>query len=369
MIGWAEHVSDQDQRRTALATILVRPVAAGDLEGTLDAARQLHMRDPGYVDAKRVVEALELLMSQVWFTGAPDGETSEPEFATAAAALAEAELDTALGIYRGYLLRHPRSERAVHLMNCISLVQAALDGKPLPDDLSAVSVPLDDALGLSAFDDVTGRQSQPLFSEPEATMHLVLDDLEPLDLEPLDLEPLDLEQQAELPQAPHVTAHEETTRVAKAGELPLEQLRREMEAEGSDAALDGLLDELDDEPGTNATTEVSAIIPHVRDLRDDGVSLPAEGAWATPQDAMDESWVGARLPDQEPSFAPDASASGGDLWDVGPTPADPRAEAEAIVARGELAEALRIYQELAARSPDDHALWKRAAEIAQLLER
>jgi hypothetical protein len=39
-----------------------------------------------------------------------------------------------------------------------------------------------------------------------------------------------------------------------------------------------------------------------------------------------------------------------------------------MVQRGELGEALRVYQELAARAPADTRLWRRIAEVAKMLQ-
>lgn len=350
------------------------------------------MRNPGHDDGKRVVEALELLMSQVWL--AP--EAGEEAYADAGVFLNACRLDGALSIYREELERDGGTGRATRFATCVRLVMAAAAGEPLPSpvylpppeleisvsELAVVSFhrPHEDESPVDAFayDDVTNPVKRDIPAEAyreEVTMQVELGDYE---LEALPVAP----------------PSEETTRVAQLGELPLDELRAQMESESSDAALDGLLDELADEVGS-ATTEVSHVepipqpavpaapsfgsspaIPSVAELsaQTQEVAVPA-GSDQTPSSeivgGLDQSWTGVRLQDTDTSFEPGVESLSDDQWEVAdgvPEKGSP-AEAEAMVQRGELGEALRVYQELAARAPVDARLWRRIAEVAKMLQR
>ena len=66
-----------EDRKSALANALGNPLARGDLDAALDAVRAVHQRDPGADDAKRVVEALELLAASTTTTTSPSSEGEE----------------------------------------------------------------------------------------------------------------------------------------------------------------------------------------------------------------------------------------------------------------------------------------------------
>ena len=72
--------NESNQGRAGLAQALAAPLEAGDIEAALSVARRVQMRAPGDEEPRRIVEALELLMSQVWYGGregaAPAGETA-----------------------------------------------------------------------------------------------------------------------------------------------------------------------------------------------------------------------------------------------------------------------------------------------------
>jgi hypothetical protein len=109
------------------------------------------------------------------------------------------------------------------------------------------------------------------------------------------------------------------------------------------------------------------------------VALPAEGQWVIrepgadddtgPQLAIGEpSWTGTRATEAT-TFEPEAAPIEADSWDVPAAPSvSSEQTAEALVARGELREALRLYQELAVSRPDQPRLWERVAEIARMLQ-
>lgn len=389
-----------DQQRRALGATLGEALGSGDLATVLDAARKAHQRDPGGDEAARVVEALELMMSQVWL----EPSASDDPFAAAGALLETCKLDEALAAYEAELARDPASERAAQLVDRVRLVVVAATGADLPEPDALLSVEIDVstyALHLDAgpdsptlgFDDVTApvkAHIPPEAYREEPTMELQIGDYEV--------------------SGERVDPSKETTRVAGPGELPLEQLRAEMEAEQrSDAALDGLLDELEDEEDA-PVTEVSNVepipvrgepsaprwapsaeIPAVDPLASDPTRRPLEisdaavplaGHWTEPGkgqparsgvivDSVAESWVGLPIDDHDTSFEPGIESISADHWDVGePEPAPgSKEEAEAFVLRGDLGEALRIYQELAASTPGNQRLWQRVAEIAKMLQR
>lgn len=235
-----------------LASALSGPIEAGDLEAALEAARAAQLADPGDIAARRVVEALELLLAQVWYGGQPDGEPDAEgsPFAGAATSLRDGQLTEALSVYAGSTARQWDPERSHRLAHRVQVVIAAADGAPLPPEESSspsgprpalkhemptraakrAEMPLDQ---LVAMDEVEGELAHPTIrdhlGEAEPAPHEAFDDISRSSRAGL----------------------RETTRVAGEGELPLEELRREMEQdrlrESSDAALDGLLEELDEE--------------------------------------------------------------------------------------------------------------------------
>lgn len=233
---------DQDAVRgtpedASLARALRQPIRDGSLEGALHAARSFQLHHPGDGDAKRVVEALEQLMSEVWL----GADEADARYADAAARLERTDLPAARAAYAGIVAADPDDERAGRLALQVEVVRCALEGEPLPstgdeavfDDSTRVAD--DEELPLAAFalDDET-RRAQPLIPPSafpdEPTRQLSIDEYELVD-------------------GTSGNESKETTRVAKPGELPIEQLRNEMRterrSEASDAALDLLLDEME----------------------------------------------------------------------------------------------------------------------------
>lgn len=480
----------------SLADALSDPIAAGSLEAALHAARAFHMRSPGDARAKRVVEALELLMSEVWL----GADEQDARYAEAAACLEATDLAGARGRYTSILRSDPTEERASRLALRVDVVRCALAGAALPpvddDDDLEVSFDFDDEtrtaedgeLPLAAFeyDDVTvdgGGHIPPEAFRDEPTRELQTGQYQLVDER----------------HVPAAGAAKETTRVAQPGELPLDQIRSQMDEERSDAELDLLLDEMESEaapapthaerPGARrdepsleleididdeiegepdeAPTEVAAATrkpretssrsfprPKEEDLRRpprrtpsrsfskpvdepsapraldgppsrtvprapepstsiarptfessqpppppvipraDELSAEAHAAMETDAEAAPsaqwtirepggdspdparggvlDSWSGVRVYETAPAtFEPGVEGVDADLWED-PTQVGailgPEQEAEAAVERGDLGEALRLYQDLATRSPDDQRLWERVAEIARMLQ-
>lgn len=344
----------------ALAEALREPLDGADLEAALRAARASFMRDPGDEGAKRVVEALELLMAQVWFGGAEDGEAPDPRYAAAAQHLESVDLPAALACYESVTANDPSIERARRLALRVKVVMAARAGAALPPDVR-----------------VAPNFAPAAFPE-EPTRALMPGDYEFVD----DAFDEDDERTRVRPAA----SGGEVTRVAADGELPLEELRREMERD-TDGALDALLDEMASSERSSVRNAPSAPELEAVIFPDDAVhaplqaARPSQGDWTISEPGSDDddsgphvgipSWTGVAAFETAPStFEPEAGPVEADTWDE-PTeatpPRSPEEHAEALVAEGELGEALRIYQELAA-SRDDPALWDRVAEIARLLQ-
>ena len=436
-----------DDRKRALADALGGPLARGDLEAGLEAVRAVHMRDPGNGDAKRAVEALELLMSQVWL-----GSTeADSRFEAAVKGLERGDLKHALAQWEAIARTHPRAELAFRLADRARLVLAAAAGKPLPlagptfEDSTRNAAPGE--LPLSAFetDDETAAVKPvvpPEAFRDEPTMNLDLGDYELIDESTRAVDPSQL---------PVDASRKETTRVAAAGELPLEELRRQMEDEELEDLLDDIeqsapalevADELDGEEA-EGPTEVSAVTRAPREtpsrsfglprgmkpppegsgpfpmesfdppapafeprydsshppppaalpskgeleldagpLKTGEVALPSAGAWEVREPGerpaggervqvgdVDRSWTGIRVEDEAATFEPGVEGVDADSWDD-PTEVGIGAEereAEAMVSRGELGEALRLYQDLATTS-NEQRHWDRVAEIARMLQ-
>jgi hypothetical protein len=124
-----------------LAQALNAPLEAGSLEAALHAARTFFMRHAGDGDAKRVVEALELLMAQVWLCGAEQGQEPDACHVEAAHHLAAVDLRRALASYEALAEeRGPQAESAKRLALCVRTVMAACAGEPLPSPES-IAVP------------------------------------------------------------------------------------------------------------------------------------------------------------------------------------------------------------------------------------
>lgn len=456
-----------EDRKSALANALGNPLARGDLDAALDAVRAVHQRDPGADDAKRVVEALELLMSQVWI-----GSTeADPRYATAVEGLERGDVAHALQLWDAIVRDKPHADLAERLATRARLILAAASGQALPidgpidgpifEDLTRNAAPGE--LPLSAFetDDETAAVQAvvpPEAFREEPTMSLELGEYELLDDAPSDA--AESTRMVHASQLPVEQSRKETTRVAGAGELPLEELRRQIQDENADQALDLLLDdieeeasrpaldldvedELDDEEGAEGPTEVSspdqpvaerlprrtpsrsfglpkgmqpppegsgpfpmesftpparadssrpppAAIPSKAELsraphapvETGEVALPSAGQWEVHEPgersaggervqvgAVDRSWTGIRVEDDPATFEPGVEGVDADSWDD-PTEVGVGAEereAEAMVSRGELGEALRLYQDLATRS-SERRHWDRVAEIAKMLQ-
>lgn len=116
-------------------------------------------------------------------------------------------------------------------------------------------------------------------------------------------------------------------------------------------------------------------------LESSDVALPIEGRWeirepgrdrvdAPPVSFGDPSWPGVRLLDDEAlTFEPGVAPIDADSWDDDATAAGhSEHDAEALLARGQLTDALRMYQELATARPTESRLWARVAEIARMLQ-
>ncbi len=195
----------------------------------------------------------------------------------------------------------------------------------------------------------------------------------------------------------------EVTRVAGAGELPLAELEREVEAD-AERDLDALLESMEPASPSEPVVPAAPLFDAPKDapalsadpvhapLDEDDVAsaAPEASAWAIHEPGEDDddgapplgfgerSWPGVRVREEPPTFAPGTESVDADTWgeadaawdDDEPTFAISPAqlEAESLVQRGELGEALRVYQELAAERPDDPALWDRIAEIARMLQ-
>lgn len=452
----------------ALAQALRAPLEAGDLTAALEAARRVAMRAPGDDDARRLVEALEMLTSQVWFGGREgkgEGTAGSP-FLRAAERLETADLAGALACYRDPAAAAEDPARARRLTHRVEVVLAVLAAQPLPprEPSNAVSAPSE--AELRAVDEhqaptrVGGPTLKPTTPEP-IPLESVLVDLEADEV-------VDEPAHPTLNDATHEVSIEEVeafddrsrasraglreaTRVAKDGELPLDELRRQMAAEDSPAQVDSDLDHLfddldleDDEPASSSPElalddaaeeleievdvelpvtpsrtfkrpsieELEAIddvltpppyesepppprapssppIPSREALSDDPIHAPLHtGELTLPehryaqqgdeptytrvdQDAT-SSWSGVPLFEAQPAtFEPGEVGEGEDRWDV---PTDVQVggrerEAEALVVRGELDKALKIYEALAARSPEETRLWRRIKAIAWMLKR
>lgn len=291
-----------DDPGSALAEALAAPLAAGSLEVALHAARAFHMRHPGDEDAKRVLEALELLQAQVWFSGA-DEEGGDPRFGIAAQHLEALDLPGALARYEEIIDHEGEGSRAVALAMNVRVVMAAASAQQLPTRHAPAPAPAEGVannpvfqettriagageLPLNAFSsdeptaNVTGAVAKAAYpDEPTRTLNLgdyqlfeevaddgsagfggdqdeestgVLDPQKTASLvektkQPPPLKrPVDVKGRA-IPPAPKIET-KEVTRIAGANELPLEQVRRLMEGEKRDQELDAFMGEITTKP-------------------------------------------------------------------------------------------------------------------------
>ncbi|MFK7990516.1 MAG: hypothetical protein AB8I08_31130, partial [Sandaracinaceae bacterium] len=183
----------QHENTVALANAIRGPVEAGDLEAALSAARTQHQRGRDEY-AARVVEALELLMSQVWM-GADD-DTHEG-IGEAAAHLQAGEVAAAREAYQKAVSDRPGDERLGRLAHRAAVLIAALQGAPLPEvrevsrpgvDVPSVaqalaseevSVEVIIEEGTFGFDDETRAEPEGFVNE--STRHLEVGDYEILE--------------------------------------------------------------------------------------------------------------------------------------------------------------------------------------------
>ena len=252
------------------------PLTGGSLEAALHAARAHRMRNPGDDDAKRVVESLELLQSQVWFGGSDDGAGRVDEgFVTAAQHLSSANLEGALGSYEEILRAQPDEDRAARLALHARVVIAASQGQalPAPESIRMASQPkpveqdfsdstrvADEGelpLGAFAYDDVTANVDSAIPGDAfrdEPTRDLDMNDFEIVEDRDENArvtspgpapraEPPPPRRPGKRP-APTSEA-KETTRIAGPGELPLDELKKLIAGE-ADQDLDLLLDEIEE---------------------------------------------------------------------------------------------------------------------------
>lgn len=430
--------NESNQGRAGLAQALAAPLEAGDIEAALSVARRVQMRAPGDEEPRRIVEALELLMSQVWYGGqegaAPAGDSA---FARAAKALEAGDLRGALAEYRSPSARADNPERADNLAHRVEIVIAAAEGRALPvkrkTNPRRPAAPRPDEVptrvGAKKADSVEVPVIEDLADEvaDEPLLKTIQDVSESVDLSSAEII-------SDVPPAPSPLG--ETTRVAKNGELPLEELRRQMAREDSDAQLDGLLDELESE-------EVEIDIDVEVDLGDDGLGQPvprtpsrtfrrpsaeeledddeeeptsprlfdappmpggrrpssppipsreqlvqddAHMAEHPPYSETEEattarldpttSWTGVPIYEQEPATFEPSEVTGEvtleeDSWSApaATTSSSEERQAERLVGAGDLEQALKIYERLAAKQPDNARLWRRIKAIAWMLRR
>jgi hypothetical protein len=114
------------------------------------------------------------------------------------------------------------------------------------------------------------------------------------------------------------------------------------------------------------TAEV--VLPPPRSERQ---SRPSEPGEPLTDDVHEASWSGVHgIENMAATFEPGVESVDADTWDE-PTQVGVDQEerhAQDMLKRGELGEALRLYQELAIKRPDQPALWDRVAEIALMLQ-
>ncbi len=305
VIGFYD-VGDPDQRRKALREALRPPLTAGDLDATLQAVRDLRLRDPGHDTAQQVVEALELLMAQARLSA--DG--GEEELAAAAAMLSRGQLAPALEIYRAVHERDA-TERIGELVTRLELVLHAAsedldEPKEAPSELEALL--FDEATAAIPQQEIPAaafRPDQPFRPDEfgdEPTMHLSLGDYQLVDQE---------QGRAENALKP-LPAPDEPTRVVDLNELPLDELRQQIAAERSDAEINGLLDRLDPDAPQSAAAEPPA----------PGPPAPAPPGPPAPAPPPEPATPPAATPPGPPVPAtptPDAAA-GADAEEAAPAP-------------------------------------------------
>ena len=234
-----------------MAKALRAPLAAGDLDGALAAAREVQ-------PAHAVVQALELLLH---LAAEQRAQPSPPPIS----ALQEAALllDTGQLLPALAACQRANSPEATSPIDAIrAVLRAAEEPLTMPEqELGPAPVP--EGHGTAA-PQPPSREAQappaPVFNsglqfddETRAILHPVI---------PTDAYREEPTMQVQLSDFQLVgEGPEETTRVAKPGELPLEELRKQV-AEDSDAAIDGLLDALEPADAAPPEAETLDVGPH-----------------------------------------------------------------------------------------------------------
>lgn len=282
-----------DDQKASLAEALREPLREGSLEAALQAARGFFMRHPGDDAAKRVVEALELFMSQVWFGGAEEGGV-DPRYVTAAQHLERVELESALALYEA-IASESSAESARRLALRVRVVMAARAGAELPasEHVPVPAAPVfDDAAPLAdegelpagAFEGVTAggvAEIPPEAYPDEPTRTLMAGDYELFDDPGADEERTRIHPGSEPKPKPVRRTIQgspddrEVTRVASEGELPLDELRKEMESQ-ADSDLDEMLGSM---PPREPNREASLVLDITLDGLDAAESPVIVGAY------------------------------------------------------------------------------------------
>ncbi|MCB9597940.1 MAG: hypothetical protein H6719_34810, partial [Sandaracinaceae bacterium] len=252
-------MGDPQKRRKALADALRGPIGAGDLAAAHRAVAQLATRDSLHLDAIKVADALELLLAEV---SPDDDEVPDDDFTEGGQLLAAGQLEAALAFYEELIQLRP-GERTAGLLHCVRVVASAAGGFELPDRLEVPdSIEIELSLsGLRLEDTPFGKDDK---GDPLASTRVAKGGEMPLSAFIFDevtaaIPDQEIPQAAYRPDRDEVTMQVElgdyelvepqpveSTRVAKPGELPLEELRKIIEAEKSDAAVDGFMDALRD---------------------------------------------------------------------------------------------------------------------------
>lgn len=340
-----EEVARGGARSSALLGALSAPLTAGSLSTALRAVRgyqMLHPRDP---DVESVVTVLNRMMSEVRSAA----RSEDPRWREASKRLEAADLVGARACYAG-LATGDEGSRAAGLVSDIDLILSLLERGELPAQAASGGEPSSSV----AFD--CGGGSSPVVGSEEDT----------LDVEPVIPPEAYRDDPALVPDATGgLFGRFDTSQPPPSIPLPR-------------------VDELDLEPNHVPPESGKDRSAHW-DVREPGRSPTAEEESAL-RGAADSSWSGVRLYESDQAtFEPGVEGMDADFWEdsLGPTSLDSEhtaaertaaervaAEkmAEELVARGELSEALRIYQELAAGSPQEQRLWARVAEIARMLQ-
>ncbi|MCC6874748.1 MAG: hypothetical protein IT378_10625 [Sandaracinaceae bacterium] len=205
---------------SALADTIASPLEARSLEAALHAARTYRMRNPGDEDGKLVVEALELLMAQVWFGGSEEGERPDPRYAVAARMLEFADLEGAKRTYAEILAQHPGDDRARRLSMRVEWVKDAADGRKIsvpPQPVSASPPAPAPVLHVPMPAAAASKKGPQTLSAPEASVLVVVEGVDFGGSEPNEFE--------------------DSTRPAIGGELPLSAFEKDDRTKPRQAAI------------------------------------------------------------------------------------------------------------------------------------